>query len=103
MVRPAARRPPPDTPASRTRLTGPAPIAARFRRASPFDERRHHKATARVLAHNESSPALQRRLGFTEEGRLRRHFFVAGEHRDVVLFALFAEEFFARHGGPTPL
>ncbi|GAA2097251.1 hypothetical protein GCM10009759_27240 [Kitasatospora saccharophila] len=27
MVRPAARRPPPDTPASRTRLTGPAPAA----------------------------------------------------------------------------
>ncbi|MFE1316784.1 GNAT family N-acetyltransferase [Kitasatospora phosalacinea] len=68
-----------------------------------FEERRCHKGTARVFAHNEPSLALQRQLGFTEEGRLRRHFFVAGRHRDVVLFAMFAEEFFARHGGPTQL
>ncbi|MFD7731338.1 GNAT family N-acetyltransferase, partial [Kitasatospora phosalacinea] len=68
-----------------------------------FEERRYHKGTARVFAHNEPSLALQRQLGFTEEGRLRRHFFVAGQHRDVVLFAMFAEEFFAHHGGPTQL
>jgi len=85
------------------RRRGYASEAARLVLRHQFEERRHHKATARVFAHNEPSLALQRGLGFTEEGRLRRHFFVAGEHRDVVLFAMFAEEFFARHGGRTEL
>ncbi|WP_282202870.1 GNAT family N-acetyltransferase [Kitasatospora fiedleri] len=85
------------------RRRGYAAEAVRLVLRHQFEERRHHKATARVFAHNAPSLALQRRLGFVEEGRLVRHFFVAGEHRDVVLFALFAEQFFARHGGPTRL
>ncbi|MEV7216805.1 GNAT family protein [Kitasatospora cineracea] len=85
------------------RRRGYAAEAVRLVLRHQFEERRHHKATARVFAHNEPSLALQRRLGFVEEGRLGRHFFVAGEHRDVVLFAMFAEEFFARYGGPTRL
>ncbi|QKW22128.1 GNAT family N-acetyltransferase [Kitasatospora sp. NA04385] len=85
------------------RRRGYAVEAVRLVLRHQFEERRHHKATARVFAHNAPSLALQRQLGFTEEGRLRQHFFVAGEHRDVVLFAMFAEEFFARYGGPTGL
>ncbi|MFK0194426.1 GNAT family N-acetyltransferase [Kitasatospora sp. NPDC090308] len=85
------------------RRRGYATEAVRLVLRHRFEERRHHKATARVFARNAPSPALQRRLGLVEEGRLGRHFFVAGEHRDVVLFALFAEQFFARHGGPTRL
>ncbi len=66
-----------------------------------FEERRYHKATARVFAHNLPSLELQRRLGFTEEGRLRRHAFLSGRHLDVVLLALFAEDFPAGHGAPA--
>ncbi len=85
------------------RRRGYASEAVRLVLRHQFEERRHQKATARVFAHNEPSLTLQRQLGFTEEGRLRRHLFVAGEYRDVVLFAMFAEEFFARHGGPAKL
>ncbi|WP_099908311.1 GNAT family N-acetyltransferase [Streptomyces sp. TLI_171] len=83
------------------RRRGYATEAARLVLRHQFEERRHHKATARVFAHNEASLQLQRRLGFTEEGRLRRHLFVAGRHVDVALFAFFAEDFFAKYGGPT--
>ncbi|MFF4895886.1 GNAT family N-acetyltransferase [Streptomyces sp. NPDC001068] len=58
-----------------------------------FGERRYHKCLAAVLAHNEASLALFRRLGFTEEGRLRKHVFFAGRHHDLVLMGLLAEEF----------
>lgn len=58
-----------------------------------FAERRYHKCEARVLAHNEASLALHRRLGFVEEGRLRAHEFLAGRHQDLVLMGMLAEEF----------
>ncbi|KDN82508.1 GNAT family N-acetyltransferase [Kitasatospora cheerisanensis] len=75
--------------------------AARLVIRHQFEERRYHKATARVFAHNLPSLELQRRLGFTEEGRLRRHAFLSGRHLDVVLLALFAEDFPAGHGAPA--
>lgn len=62
-----------------------------------FAERRFHKCGARVLAHNEASLALQRRLGFTEEGRLRDHVFFAGGHHDVVMMGMLADEFAQLH------
>ncbi|MEU6667916.1 GNAT family N-acetyltransferase [Streptomyces sp. NPDC046727] len=40
-----------------------------------FAERRYHRCQARIFAHNEASLTLHRRLGFTEEGRLRDHVF----------------------------
>ncbi|MFI1015222.1 GNAT family N-acetyltransferase [Streptomyces sp. NPDC020965] len=43
-----------------------------------FAERRCAKCQARILAHNEASLALHRRLGFIEDGRLRDHVFFAG-------------------------
>ncbi|MGW5673915.1 GNAT family N-acetyltransferase [Streptomyces sp. NPDC003860] len=58
-----------------------------------FNERRFHKCQARILAHNEPSLALHRRLGFVEEGRLRDHVFSAGRHHDLVLMGVLADEF----------
>ncbi|UQI45551.1 GNAT family N-acetyltransferase [Streptomyces sp. HU2014] len=62
-----------------------------------FAERRFHKCGARILAHNAASLALHRRLGFAEEGRLRDHVFLAGEHHDLVLMGMLADEFAALH------
>lgn len=58
-----------------------------------FEERRYHKCQARVFAHNGASLALQRRLGFVEEARLRDHVFHGGRHHDIVLMGVLAEEF----------
>lgn len=68
-----------------------------------FGERRFHKCEASVWAFNEPSLALHRKLGFTEEGRLRDHEFFAGRHHDVVLFGLTAPEFAARHPFPSEI
>ncbi|WP_328332599.1 MULTISPECIES: GNAT family N-acetyltransferase [unclassified Streptomyces] len=58
-----------------------------------FAERRYHKCGARIFAHNEASLALQRRLGFVEEGRLRDQVFFDGRHHDVVMMGILADEF----------
>ncbi|QUW83616.1 GNAT family N-acetyltransferase [Streptomyces mirabilis] len=58
-----------------------------------FAERRYHKCLAVIFAHNEASPALTRRLGITEEGRLREHVFSAGRHHDLVMMGMLANEF----------
>jgi len=58
-----------------------------------FDERRFQKCEAQVYDYNSASISLHRKLGFTEEGRLRRHLFLAGEYHDELLFGMTAEEF----------
>jgi RimJ/RimL family protein N-acetyltransferase len=67
-----------------------------------FAERRYHKCLAAVLAHNEASLALFRRLGFIEEGRLREHVFFAGGHHDLVMMGVLADEFDRRHTMSVP-
>ncbi|MFI9247528.1 GNAT family N-acetyltransferase [Streptomyces sp. NPDC053086] len=62
-----------------------------------FAERRYHKCLAVIFAHNEASLALTRRLGFTEEGRLREHVFFAGRHHDLIMMGLLADEFARQH------
>ncbi|MBV6699645.1 GNAT family N-acetyltransferase [Kitasatospora aureofaciens] len=62
-----------------------------------FTERRFHKCETRAYAYNEPSLALQRRLGFVEEGRLRYHTYQAGRHHDLVLMGMLAEEFTHLH------
>ncbi|MFJ1754294.1 GNAT family N-acetyltransferase [Kitasatospora sp. NPDC088134] len=89
------------TVAEEHRRKGYAGEAVRMVLRHQFEERRCHKATARVFAHNGPSLALQQAVGFAEEGRLGRHVFVRGRHVDVVLFALFAEEFYAKYGEPA--
>ena len=68
-----------------------------------FGERRFHKCETGVWAFNEPSLAFHRKLGFTEEGRLRDHEFFAGRHHDVVLFGMTAPEFAARHPFPSAI
>ncbi|WP_371673585.1 GNAT family N-acetyltransferase [Streptomyces sp. NBC_00289] len=67
-----------------------------------FAERRYHKCQARIFAHNEASLALQRRLGFVEEGRLRDQVFFAGRHHDLVLMGILADEFTRLHSPSEP-
>ncbi|MGE5595861.1 MAG: GNAT family N-acetyltransferase [Hyphomicrobiales bacterium] len=63
-----------------------------------FRERRYQKANATVYAFNERSLALHRKLGFVEEGRLRRMHYTGGEYHDEYWFGMTAEEFEARYG-----
>lgn len=58
-----------------------------------FDELRYQKVNATVYAFNEPSLALHRKLGFVEEGRIRRNYYTDGEYHDEVLFGMTAEEF----------
>ena len=58
-----------------------------------FEERRYHRATARVYSFNQSSSDLQERLGFSLEGRQREMVFTKGRHHDVLLFGITAAEF----------
>jgi RimJ/RimL family protein N-acetyltransferase len=55
-----------------------------------------HRIGVRVEEANERALALYRRLGFTEEGRLRQAAFRDGRYRDVLLFSLLAEEWAVR-------
>lgn len=61
-----------------------------------FGELRYQKATVSVYAFNEASLRLHERLGFREEGRLRRMVFTAGAHHDEVVLGLLAEEFWGQ-------
>jgi RimJ/RimL family protein N-acetyltransferase len=67
-----------------------------------FAERRYHKCLAAIFAHNAASLALFRRLGFTEEGRLREHVFFAGRYHGLVLMGMLADEFDQRHTMSEP-
>lgn len=63
------------------------------------EELRLAKLTARVYETNPASARVLEKLGFTEEGVLRRQALVDGERVDVRLFGLLAEELSA--GGPV--
>lgn len=58
-----------------------------------FWERRYQKCNSACVDTNEASIRLHEKLGFSEEGRRRRHWFLDGEYRDDVLFGLTREEF----------
>jgi RimJ/RimL family protein N-acetyltransferase len=62
-----------------------------------FRERRYQKVTIHVYSFNEPSLRLHERLGFQQEGRLRRMFFVDGAWVDKVIFGMTAEEFEQQH------
>jgi RimJ/RimL family protein N-acetyltransferase len=52
-----------------------------------------HKVYLRVFSDNDRALRLYRRLGFTEEGRLREQVYKAGVYRDVTWMGLFEEVF----------
>ena len=58
-----------------------------------FEELRFNKANATVFAFNEGSLALHRKLGFTEEGRIRANVYTAGAYHDEHWFGITAAEF----------
>ena len=64
-----------------------------------FRERRYQKCNSACVHTNQASIALHKRLGFTEEGRVRRRWFYDGQYHDDVLFGMTVEEFEARQRG----
>lgn len=67
-----------------------------------FEERRFQKCESAAYAYNAPSLAMHRKLGFVEEGRLRRHAFAAGEFHDVALFGMTVEEYRERYPALRP-
>ncbi len=58
-----------------------------------FWEQRYQKCNSMCLHTNAASIRLHKKLGFLEEGRIRRNSFSNGEYQDEVLFGLTREEF----------
>jgi len=71
---------------------GYATEAVKLLVAHAFDERRLHRLDAGAMVSNDRSRALLERVGFTEEGRRRDYYFVAGEYVDRVEYGLLATE-----------
>ncbi|MEX2081228.1 MAG: GNAT family protein [Dehalococcoidia bacterium] len=66
-----------------------------------FDELRYQKVLSVVYSFNERSQRLHQKLGFVEEGRLRRAHYSNGELHDSILYGMLAEEFRDLHGRLT--
>ncbi|MBN1921031.1 MAG: GNAT family N-acetyltransferase [Anaerolineae bacterium] len=64
-----------------------------------FDELHYQKVTADVYAYNLTSTRFHERLGFVQEGRIRRVVFSQGQHFDMLVFGMTVEEFRARYPG----
>ena len=62
-----------------------------------FMELRYQKVGAHVYSFNTASIGLHERLGFTQEGRMRRMFYTAGAYHDEIIFGMLSEEFQAKH------
>ena len=58
-----------------------------------FWEQRYQKCNSMCLHTNAASIRLHQKLGFLEEGRIRRNSFSNGEYQDEVLFGMTREEF----------
>ena len=66
-----------------------------------FEELRYQKVWVGVHSFNDASLRLHEGLGFQREGRQRRMAYTRGQHCDLVLFGMLAEEFAARFGGTS--
>jgi RimJ/RimL family protein N-acetyltransferase len=58
-----------------------------------FWEQRYQKCNSQCLHTNEASIRLHQKLGFTQEGRIRRSSFFNGTYHDDLLFGMTREEF----------
>jgi RimJ/RimL family protein N-acetyltransferase len=63
-----------------------------------FEELNLHRVALRVYSFNERGLRSYRKLGFSEEGRLREALFRHGAWHDVILMAILQGEFFDKHG-----
>jgi RimJ/RimL family protein N-acetyltransferase len=61
-----------------------------------FWEQRYQKCNSACLHTNEASIRLHGKLGFIDEGRIRRNSFFNGTYHDELLFGMTREEFDAR-------
>jgi len=68
-----------------------------------FLELRYQKVTAYVYAFNEPSIKLHEKLGFVQEGRLRRAIYTNGEYFDEIFFGMTKEEFDEKLNKPSEL
>lgn len=57
-----------------------------------FEQRHLRKVSSEVLASNNISIHYHKKLGFIEEGRLIKHVLKNGHYEDVILMALFNED-----------
>lgn len=62
-----------------------------------FLELRYQKVTISIHSYNEASIRLHERLGFQQEGRIRRTIFTRGQYFDELIWGLTREEFLAQH------
>ena len=83
----------------RHRLSGYAEEAVLILLRYCFMERRFQKCNSACVDTNEASVALHRKLGFSDEGRVRRHWYFGGRYHDDLMFGMTIEEFVERHGG----
>jgi len=58
-----------------------------------FRELRYQKVTPYIYSFNRNSAKLHEKLGFKEEGRLRRMLYTNGEYHDEIYFGMTKEEF----------
>lgn len=58
-----------------------------------FWEQRYQKCNSMCLHSNEASIRMHQKLGFVDEGRIRRTCFYNGKYHDDVLFGMTREEF----------
>jgi RimJ/RimL family protein N-acetyltransferase len=72
---------------------GYAVDAARIILKYGFWEQRYQKCNSACLATNDASIRIHEKLGFIEEGRIRRNCFYDGKYHDEVLFGMTREEF----------
>lgn len=79
------------------RKRGYAEDAVRLILKYGFMERRLHKCDSSCASYNTASIQLHRKLGFTQEGRLREEWFWNGAHHDELLFGMTLEEYNATH------
>jgi RimJ/RimL family protein N-acetyltransferase len=75
------------------RKRGYAEDAVRLILKYGFMERRFHKCKSACASYNTASIGLHQKLGFIQEGRLRKEWFYKGEHHDELIFGMILEEY----------
>ena len=77
------------------RKRGYAEDAVRLILKYGFLERRFRKCCSGCAGYNTASKELHHKLGFVEEGRLRKESFYNGDYHDELLFGLLLDEYLA--------